>query len=253
MAEVWPREQYTRGGGRAEVALIALATTRLPDPLPVSRTAHGMPDGSDGLEALEIVARDRETNTAWFEQQVLAPFVELIANDLGAEAAATALASTHAYVIEAKLDDPDDNGHVQAVWALAKCVCEQGAAVVIDVYAARAHLGTDIAALEPDRPLDVMNEVTLFFDELPDGLLAAWTLGLSKFGRPDLVLLGVDPEHVTEAALVLRDVAATLVGGERIEPDDRIASPDGTELVAAVFDPASAPVVAVEGRALLLR
>src|SRR5204862_28545 len=81
---------------------------------------------------------------AWFTEEVVAPFADLIATDLGPQHAAAALAAEHAYVIEAQLDDPDDNGHVQAAWALAKCVCEEGAIIVIDVYAARAHLGSEI-------------------------------------------------------------------------------------------------------------
>ncbi len=39
-----------------------------------------------------------------------------------------------------------------------------------------------------------MHEVTLFFEELDDGTLAAWSLGLRKFGRPDLVLLACTPD-----------------------------------------------------------
>src|SRR4051812_23149662 len=174
-----------------------------------------MPDDGDGATAVMLVARDRAEAPAWFADQVLAPFTELIASDLGPDAAATALAAAHAYVIEAQLADPDDLGHVQAAWALAKCVCEEGAAVVIDVYAARAHLGAEVAALVPTRTFDVMHEVTLFFDEDANGTLAAWSLGLRKFGRPDLVLLGVSPDAATEAALVLRDLAATLAAGER--------------------------------------
>ena len=207
MVAAWPRESYVAGGGAGEVALIALSSAKLPDPLPVSRARHGMPDDGDGPDAVALVARDRAEDPAWFAEQVLAPFTDLIATDLGPSAAATALAAEHAYVIEAQLDDPDDLGHVQAAWALAKCVCEEGAAVVIDVYAARAHLGGEVAALAPDRAFDVMHEVTLFFDEQPDGTLAAWSLGLRKFGRPDLVLLGVAPDAATEAALLLRDVA----------------------------------------------
>jgi hypothetical protein len=141
---------------------------------------------------------------------------------------------------------------VQAAWALAKCVCEEGATVVIDVYAARAHLGSDVAALEPERDFDIMHEVTLFFDETDDGAIAAWSLGLRKFGRPDIVLLGLSPETATEAALMLRDVAATLASGERIEPGDTVSG-TARELTAERFDPASAPVVAVEGDAILLR
>jgi len=248
----WPRENYTRGGGVAEVALIALSSTKLPDPLPVSRTRHGMPDEGDGAMAVALVARDRAEDPDWFADQVLAPFTELIAADLGPSAAATALAAEHAYVIEAQLDDPDDLGHVQAAWALAKCVCEEGAAVVIDVYAARAHLGTEIAALPPERGFDVMHEVTLFFDEQGDGTLAAWSLGLRKFGRPDLVVLGVALDGGPEAALLLRDVAATLASGERIDPGDQIGGGD-RRFIVEQFDPASSKVVAVEGEALLLR
>jgi hypothetical protein len=248
----WRRDSYVFGGGTAEIALFALSWVKLPDPLPVSRGRHGMPDDGDGAEAVALIARDRAGDPAWFAGHVIAPFADLIATDLGPEAAAAALAAAHAYVIEARIDDPDDLGHLQAAWALAKCVCEEGAAVVIDVHAARAHLGSEVAALAPDRGFDVMHEVTLFFDEQPDGLLAAWSLGLRKFGRPDLVLIGIAPEAATEAALVLRDIAATLADGERVEPGDQIAAPDGRTLTAARFDPAMSSVVAVDGPALVL-
>jgi hypothetical protein len=249
----WPRDSYVPHGGSAQIALIALSSVRLPDPLPVSRTKHGMPDEGDGPGSIALVAKDRSEDPAWFAQQVLAPFAELIATDLGPSAAATALAAEHAYVIEGQLEDPDDLGHVQAAWALAKCVCEEGAAVVIDVYAARAHLGSEVAALPPQRSFDVMHEVTLFFEEVGDGTLAAWSLGLRKFGRPDVVLLGVTPDTATEAALLLRDVAATLADGERLEPGDEVSGPDGRRMAATAFDPEAHPIVAVDGPALLLR
>ena len=252
MTALWRRDAYTTGGGPGAIALIALSQSKLPDPLPVSRKRHGMPERGDGPGAIELVARDRGEDPAWFVEQVVAPFADLIASDLGAAAAATALDAQHAYVIEGELHDPDDLGHVQAAWALAKCVCEEGAAIVVDVYAARAHLGADIAALAPDRAFDVMHEVTLFFDEVGDGTLAAWSLGLRKFGRPDIVVLGVPPEGGTDAALLLRDIAGQLADGERIEPGDEVATPGGAIRVAARFDPASAPVVAVEGDAIVL-
>ena len=253
MVAVWPRENYVVGGGTGEVALIALSNRKLPDPLPVSRKDHGMPDEGEGPASVALVARDRAEDPAWFTEQVVAPFADLITADLGPQHAATALAAEHAYVIEAQLDDPDDLGHVQAAWALAKCVCEEGATIVIDVYAARAHLGSEIAKLPPDRAFDIMHEVTLFFDEIGDGKLAAWSLGLKKFGRPDIVLLDVDPDAATDAALMLRDVANTLASGERIEPGDKVAAPTGRNYNAERFDPQTAEMVAVEGDAILLR
>jgi hypothetical protein len=248
----WPREHYVAGGGPAEVALIALSPVRLPDPLPVSRSRHGMPDEGDGPASVAIVARDRADDPAWFTEQVIGRFAELIAQDLGPQAAAAALAAEHAYVIEAQLDDPDDLGHVQAAWALARCVCEEGAAIIIDVYAARAHLGGEVAALPPGRDFDVMHEVTLFFEELDDQTIAAWSLGLRKFGRPDLVVLGVAPDAAAEAAVMLRDLAQTLASGERIEPGDTVDTPAG-QLTAERFEPERWPKVAVDGEALVLR
>jgi hypothetical protein len=252
LTAVWPRSSYVVGGGTAQIALIALSPVKLPDPLPVSRKRHGMPDSGEGAQAIALVARDRADDPAWFTEQVVAPFADLIAADLGPSAASAALAAEHAYVIEGHVDDPDDLGHVQAAWALAKCVCEEGAAVVVDVYAARAHLGSEVAVLPPERAFDVMHEVTFFFDEAGDGTMAAWSLGLCKFGRPDLVLLGVATDAATEAALLLRDLAATLAAGERIEPGDSVAA-QGTTLVAERFEPAMSAIVAVEGEALLLK
>jgi hypothetical protein len=249
---LWRRPQFTTGGGTGAIALIALSPLKLPDPLPISRTKHGMPE-CDSAGEISLVARDRSDDPAWFTAQVVAPFADLIATDLGADVAASALATAHAYVIEGELDDPEDLGHVQAAWALAKCLCEQGATLVVDVYAARAHLGVEVAALSPERSFDLMHEVTLFFDECEDGSVAAWTLGLKKFGRPELVLLELDPAKASEAALLLRDVADTLALGERIEPGDGVGVPDGRRLVAERFDPASEPVVALEGDAILLR
>jgi hypothetical protein len=255
MTTAWRRDQYVTGGGAAQVALIALAEVKLPDPLPISRRQHGMPDDSDGASAVALTARDRAADPAWFTDKIVGPFLELIANDLGPDAAAIAHAAEHAYVIEVQIDDPDDLGHLQAAWALAKCVCEEGAGLVIDVFAARAYLGSEIAQLAPDRGFDIMREVTLFFDEQPDGTLAAWSLGLCKFGRPDLVRLGLpadDPEVTADTASLLRDVAATLAAGERIEPGDVIETPDGITLTAQAFDAARAPGVAVDGPAILL-
>src|SRR3569833_3944375 len=166
-----------------------------------------MPDDSEGATATALGTRDRREDATWFADQAVSPFAELIATDLGPDVAAAALASEHAYVSEGEVHDPEDLGHVQAAWALAKCLCEQGAALVIDVYAARAHLGVEVAALSPERELDVMHELTLFFDETDDGTLAAWSLGLRKFGRPELENLDSAADNARETAEQLRALA----------------------------------------------
>lgn len=252
MIELWSRAHFTTGGGPGEIALIALSPSKLPDPLPVSSAKHGMPRGSEGAGAISLMARDRIEDPEWFVDQVVEPFADLIASDLGLDAAVVARSAEHAYVIEGAVADPEDLGHIQSAWALAKCVCEQGAVVVIDVYAARAHMGVEVAALAPNRSFDILHEVTLFFDEVGDGTLAAWSLGLRKFGRPDIVVVGIDADAATQTALLLRDVAITLAAGERIEAGDAVNVSDGRQLIAATFEPASVPVVAVDGPAVLL-
>lgn len=252
MAAIWPRARFTTGGAPGEIALIALSPQKVPDPLPVSRTAHGMPSGGRGAAAVSVVARDRAEDPGWFAQHVVGPFVDLIAGDLGTEIATTAPTAQFAYVIEGAISDPEDLSHIQAAWALAKCVCEFGATIVIDVYAARAHLGSDIAALDPKRGFDLLHEVTLFFDEAGGGTLAAWSLGLRKFGRPDIVVLDIASDAATPAALLLRDVATSLADGERIEPGDAVSTPTGQLLIAERFESGTAPVVAVDGPAVVL-
>lgn len=253
MTSVWRREQYTVGGGPAAVALIVLSSSKLPDPLPISRGKHGMPSESEGLDAINLAARERAGEEAWFQESVIGPFISLIAEDLGPEAAAAALACEFAYVIEAQIEDPDDNGHVQAAWALAKCACELGGAIVIDVYAARAHLGTEIAALDPERAFDLMHEVAMFFEEIGEGRLVAWTLGLRKFGRPDLVMTDIPEALAAERAALLRDIATMLADGERIEPGDEIGGPEESVITVEALEPGQLEIAAVEGNAILLR
>src|SRR5690349_10059201 len=77
MVAPWPREGYVVGGGAGEIVLIALSAAELPDPLPVSRTRHGMPDDGDGAGAVALTRRDRAADPAWFSANILSPFSDL--------------------------------------------------------------------------------------------------------------------------------------------------------------------------------
>jgi hypothetical protein len=201
-----------------------------------------MPDG-DGMEAIAVTVKSREQDGPSFATDLLEPFEALLASDLGPELAERTSRCEFGYVITAELDDPDDLGHIQAAWAIAKCVCEQpGAEAVVDVHAVRAHLAADIAALSPSRAFDVMHEISLLFDTVEDGTVAAWTTGMRKFGRPDVVLLGLPSETSSEAALRLRDLAMMLANGERIEFGDIITN-DDLEFEARALPPQYAMLV----------
>lgn len=237
MVTIWPRQNYVTGGGPGAYALVALSSEKLADPLPISRSRHGMPT-SEGAGAVALVVRDRASDATWFDDNVIMPFAPLIENDLDAAAAAAASVAQYAYIVTSDIHDPDDLSHVQAGWALAKCICEQGAAVVIDVTAARAHAGSDIAALAPDRSFEVMHEVTLFFDERDDAdagaSMIAWTAGMQKFGRPNLLIADIERDYAAVAATVLRDAATALADGDRLELGDTLTIGERTFLATTL-------------------
>ena len=245
MVTIWPRQNFVTGGGPGAYALVALSSEKLADPLPVSRSRHGMPT-SEGAGAVALVVRDRATDPTWFDDNIVAPFVPLIENDLDAATATAAARAQFAYIVTSDVHDPEDLSHVQAGWALAKCICEQGAAVVIDVTAARAHNGTEVAGLAPDRSFDVMHEVTLFFDEREDEdageSMIAWTAGMQKFGRPNLLITDIARDYAAVVATVLRDAATTLAEGERLEIGDTLTIGDRTFVATPLPEGHDSPI-----------
>lgn len=225
--EPWQRERLTTGGGPARVALIALAPAALPDPLPVSRRRHGMPDG-DSVAAISVCPRHAGEHADWFAGFRTSGLVAVIAEDLGADAVAAALACDHAYLVEAELDDAHDLAHLQAAWALAACASELGAVVVVDVFAGRAWHGRDVVALAPDRPFDIAREISILAEDVGPGLVALFTRGMVKVGRTELIAAPIAADEAAGVAHFLRDLAATLAEGDLLEPGDGIELGDGT-------------------------
>lgn len=238
MADAWQRERLTTGGGPARVVLVAVVATPLPDPLPVSRSRHGIPDDSEGIAAVSVCPRHLAEHAEWFAGFRTSGLVAVIAEDLGAEAVAAALAAEHAYLIEAELDDALDLGHLQACWALAKCAVELGASAVVDVFAGRAWSAAEIEALAPDRAFDVGREMSLLAEDLAPDAMAIFTRGLVKIGRTDLVATPIHPDRAAEVAHLLRDLAGALAAGDILDPGDEIQLADGAGYHVRSPDPA---------------
>jgi hypothetical protein len=236
--DTWQRERLTTGGGPARVVLIALAPRPLPDPLPVSRSRHGVPDDSSGVETVSVCPRHLGEHAEWFAGFRGSGLAAVIAEDLGGDALAAGLAAEHAYLIEAELDDALDLGHLQTAWALAKCACELGAVVVVDVFAGRAWAAAEVAALAPDRPFDIVREISLLAEDLAPDVMAIFTRGMVKLGRTDVVATPIAPADASGIAHLLRDMAAALAAGDLLEPGDGIELPDGSRFVIVAPEPA---------------
>ena len=243
-----------------------LTDIALPDPLPISRARHGLPDG-DGAKAVALSTRNRVEHSAWFTGFAASSYAASIAEDLGPEVAAACVAATFAYLIEGDLEEALDLSHIQAAWALAKCVAEEAGAsaiAVIDIFAGRAWAAAEVAALEPDRPFDILHEISIILgvDETPvepgaaphgDDDHLACTRGMVKFGRDDLIIARIRREEAAGAAHLLRELALAGAEGDLLEHGDVIELDEGATKYDVTL--ASLPLVSaleLEPGALLL-
>ena len=266
MTILWPRERLVLGGGPVRIAIIALTNVALPDPLPISRTRHGLPD-SDSAKAVALSTRNRAEHPTWFEGFTASSYAASIAEDLGPDVAAACAAAQFAYVIEGDLDEALDLGHIQAAWALAKCVAEEAgpaAIAVIDIFAGRAWAASEVAALAAERPFDILHEISIILgvDETPiepgsaprgDDDHLACTRGMVKLGRGDLIISGIRRQDAAGAALLLRELAGAAAEGDLLEHGDVVELDDGAIKYDVVV--ASLPLVSaveLEPGALLL-
>ncbi|MEZ4365778.1 MAG: hypothetical protein R2939_05760 [Kofleriaceae bacterium] len=259
----WSRPRLSLGGPPAQVLLVALTDAQLPDPLPVSRSRHGLPASATAGEAT-LCVRDRAEHAAYFADLAGSALLELVADELGPAAAAAARTAGRAYQIEAVLDDPSDLGYLQAAWALARCVADEAAAagaatVVIDVLAGRAWTGDAVRAEDPHRALDPTREVSIVVEDgapSPDAPPAAtatvFTRGLRKLGRADLVVPGVEPTTVAEVASLLRSLVVALAEGDLLEVGDVLELPDAAPYQVTALAPEAADALGLAADALAL-
>jgi hypothetical protein len=262
----WPRPDLTLGGPPARVALLVLTDERAPDPLPISRRTHGIPAVESALAA-QLCARPRAEHAAWWEGLAGSGLLELVAEDLGPDARAAAAAAAHAYEVTVELADPLDLGYLQAAWAIVTCLAQLARAravpcVVIDPLAGRAWDGAAIAGLRPDRGFDGPREVSVVVDDgrtddagaplATPRAPAAFTRGMAKLGRADLVIGDLAEDVVADAANVLRMLIDAAARGELLEAGDRLELADGRSYRAAPLEAAACARLGLDDDALAL-
>lgn len=260
---LWGRPDYTLGGPPARVALLAFTSVALPDPLPVSRKRHGIP-ASPTAGAPQLSVRTRAAQGAWFEGFAASGLLEVVREDLGDLAAAAAAACDVAYEITAEVDEPLDLGYLQAAWAIAVCIAEQvgvaaGEVTIIDPLAGRAWTGAAVASLAPQRRLDMTREVAVVVEDgarpgqAATGPATAFTRGLAKVGRADLVLGDLaDGAAISEAANLLRLLLDAMARGDLIDAGDRLELGDDRAYVATPLTAEQAAALGLDDDALRL-
>lgn len=218
MIPLWARPNWVVTTHVARTVLVVISNRPLPEPLPVSRSRHGIP-AAEGAAHVDVAVHHRAESPDWFAT-CWTTWAAVAEEDLAPAEASAIAAAPHAYIVNADSPDADNMSALQTAWAIAKCACEAGGGWVIDVAAARIHRGIDVAALSPTREFSLDAEVTVM---VHDGTPAFIVLrGLSKFARPDMVVGPLDPANVAHVAYALRTLAHELAGGALLEPGDAL-------------------------------
>lgn len=163
-------------------------------------------------------------------------------------------AASCCFSITVEVDDPADLTHLQLAWAVATLLAGKGCCAILDVYAGNWLSGPAVAALSPDRPFTIQEEVSLTAEtEVSPGFgHAIHTRGMAKFGRPDLIA-GVPADRIEETAQILNHLARMLAEGDVLVPGQRLRFDGRRTLTVMPYVPdASTPEVNLTADGLLL-
>ncbi|MCC6337996.1 MAG: hypothetical protein IT380_28890 [Myxococcales bacterium] len=210
--ETWPRPRFAPGGGFVRFDLFCFSSGKLAD-LPLSAATYGLP-GQAAMGGLEVREIPRDQEPAWFDG-FRAGALRTVAQEQLGPALKELDAATTVHAVFVRKDDPKDLSHLQAMWAVAKWLVARGATVVLDAQSNRFWKGADVTALPAERPFALSAEVSVLVesDPLPDGTFLVHTRGMLKFGRPDLVAVGVPKAQWDQAGALLRTLAMAMAGG----------------------------------------
>ncbi len=203
---LWDRDQYTPGGGAARVRLFCFARRPLRDDPPLVAETYGIPS-AEAIRDADVRTVAWGDDPTWFDAWRGGPLRAVAAHQIGLDHLALDEA-TYCHSIDIARDDPRDLGYLQGAWGIAQCLVDRGVTTILDLAAARWHRARDVRAWPAGRAFDVDREIWI----VADGPLVH-TRGLSKFGRPDLLVPDVEPAARDRAAMVLRSLATALAKG----------------------------------------
>jgi len=187
---VWPRRHYRGVGGRPHLWYKVHGTfTGTPR---VSASAHRTSGPPEGIDLLRY-DRDQAPEVLAFGLDGL--FGESLAA-LGPVASQVRTAP-HALVLRGEIDDRPSLDYLRDVVGLITALLDGGGVAVFDPLILR--WWTPDAwrreLFEPDAPVPGRHAVILVSDEERPGRRWFHTRGMQKFGRPDISLRDVAPEH----------------------------------------------------------
>jgi hypothetical protein len=202
------------------VALFAFSTDPVATDREFSMAQFGAPS-AQSVGAVNVRSHEDHEDRAWFDGFRTGPLRTIAARDLPDADRLDAARFCHSVTVD--VPDPVDLSHLQAAWAIARWLVDGGCFAVLDGFATTWHDAKKLSAWSPDRPFNLVDEVTLTIETEPsDGFgHAVHTRGLAKFARPDLIL-GATPDEFEVAQLVLRALAGRMADGAIVEPGQTV-------------------------------
>lgn len=220
----WPRPLLEEAPSPASVEFFVFAEAPLDMSEAFSRSRHGLPE-CFSVDDLNLQMHSREKSPDWFDDFFEGAMLNVARLDVGS-GVEQLVCSTFLYRVSVEVAEPLDLAYLQAIWAVAKGLCERGATFVCDTPANTWLTAGMLAELDPLRSFSIGREVKLVFETEPTegfGHLMH-TRGMAKFGQPDIVLVGTGPADVTAGGALLNDLArrgaegATLKAGQTAAP-----------------------------------
>jgi hypothetical protein len=250
--EPWARPRATAGGGFVRFDLFCFSPEKLKD-LPLNAATYGLPN-QQAMEGLEVREIPRDQEPAWFDGFRSGALRNVAKDQLGA-ALADLDAANVVHAVFVRKADPKDLSHLQAMWAVAKWLIARGATVVLDAQSQRYWKAADVNDWPNNRPFALTPEVAVLVEDtpLPDGTFVVHTRGLLKFGRPDLVALGVQKAQWDKAGALLRTLAMAMAAGA-VFKDGQTSGEDAVKVRFATYDPPkNAPQLNLNNDGLLVQ
>ncbi len=207
----WPRPLHQPGGMSADLVFQVFSQGPLPEELPFDPERHPAGDPPEGIFLSGISAEDAP---GWFERHEVE--------------------ADHCYEVAGEVPDPADLAYLQHAWAVVRCLCVAGGGPVFDSHARRWWSRDQVLGLAADRAFDIRAEIEVLGADSQGPLgMVLFTVGMAKFGQPDLVLVQCGDGDEAKLYGLAEALAQGLPVGDGLE----LAGADGISLLFVPYEP----------------
>jgi hypothetical protein len=206
----------------------------------------------------KIESRYRGDDPAWYEGWVdpRSSFGSQLMRTQGLDMVALTQCKA-AMILTATIEEPSDLGYLQRAFLVLKLLAERANAVAAcDVESLVWWTKADLEALPDGWDFDVADHSRVVFEAKerePGAGHLCFSLGMAKFGRPDLAIGGLAREHAEAAGEMIENLATALAEGDNFETGD-IVEPEGFPPLRCeeMADDSDAPDVTFGNRSIWL-